>query len=133
MQVFWKVYLFFCLILTGAIILAPFVFPQEMESWGSFDYIQVGLWLAGIFGLYGFAYGRGFGRVVYWKILFLLIVAVDVIYPTVFLIDEWSAVIEETSGEFVYFIILGWVFVVPFYIALYLYGWRSAALWGRSA
>ena len=131
MQVFWKAYLFFCLILTGAIILASFAFPKEMEPWGSFDYIQAVLWLVGIVGLYGFAYGRGFGRVVYWKIIFLIILAVDVIYPMLFLIDEWPAVIEESSGEFGYFLFTGWVFVVPFYIALYLYGWRSEALWER--
>ena len=104
-----------------------------MEAWGIFEFAEALLWPVGMLGLYGFSFSRGFGKAIYWKFIFLIVIATDFIYPTVCLFEEWPAVIEEIGSDFGAFILVGLVLVVPFYIALYLYGWRSNSIWGHVA
>jgi hypothetical protein len=129
MQIFWKAYFFFWLVLSSSIVWAPYVLPIEIEPWGFFEYVEALLWPVGLLGLYGFAFNRGFGKAVYWKVIFLIILVVELGYPTVCLIEEWPAIIGEMGSEFGPFLLAGFVLVVPFYLALYLYGWRSKTVW----
>ena len=129
MQIFWKAYFFFWLALFGVIILASFAWPEGMKPWETYDYIEAVLWLVGILGLYGFSFRRGFGKANYWKVIFIIILAVEVVYPAVELLREWSPVAEEESNGLSLFLLAALVLMVPYYIGLYLYGWRSKALW----
>jgi len=129
MQIFWKVYFFFWLVLSSSIIWVPYVLPGEIEPWGIFEYVEVVLMPVGVLGLYGFAFSRGFGKAAYWKLIFLVIVVVDFGYPKVCLIEEWPTFIEEMGSEFAPFLLFGFAAVIPFYVALYLYGWRSESIW----
>ena len=68
MQIFWKVYFFFWLVLSSSIVWVPYLLPEETEPWGFLEYVEVALWPVGILGLYGFAFSRKLGKAAYWKL-----------------------------------------------------------------
>jgi hypothetical protein len=129
MSIFWKVYFVFWLALSGVIVWVSFAFQEEIGPWETYDYIAAALWPVGLLGLYGLAFRRRLGKANYWKVIFLIIFAIEVVYPGVEFVREWPFVSQEESNGLAFFLLAGLILVAPYYIGLYLYGWRSEPIW----
>ena len=117
----WKIY--FC-ILTG-LLLVLYAITFSGSVMGVVHYLDVPISLVALVGVYGYAFKRPIGHHNFWKIWFCLIVLWDAFYN---LVLPEPAVFQPAD---LVAILIGYGIIIPGYIALYLYGFRSQRLWER--
>ena len=117
----WKIYFF---ILTGLLlVLYAITFSGPLE--GVLHYLDVPISTVALVGVYGYAFKKPIGHHNLWKIWFFVIVLWDGFYN---LIPPESAVFKPVD---LVAILIGYGIIIPGYVALYLYGFRSQPLWER--
>lgn len=117
----WKIYFF---ILTGLLlVLYAITFSGPLE--GVLHYLDVPISMVALLGIYGYAFKRPIGHYNLWKIWFFVIVLWDGFYN---LIPFKAAVFQPSD---LVAILIGYGIIIPGYVALYLYGFRSQSLWER--
>jgi hypothetical protein len=123
----WKKYFFFALALFLA-QLGLMVFFEEAWRTTGWDWAYVPIAAAELAGLLGFAWRRRLGRPELWQIVFLASLAYEA--------AGWFSLATDPdlkAGAHESFIMLAlladWIVRLPMLIALFLYGFRSKALW----
>ena len=134
----WKIYFWIYILLTvvGTVLIAAaflgILFPQEAgslfdEPWTWLDWLNMVLPVISIFGLFGLAYQKTIGKQSFWKWWFVFIL----IFDTSYTVHEYLTGVYDTEGmQFVtisYSLLV--VFLIPYYVALLLYGYKSEELW----
>jgi hypothetical protein len=141
MRMGWKIYFWIFTLLLGVDYFFEIAFslgillPDEgetlfNESWTWLDWLdtlKIGISLIGIFGL---AYQKIVGAQIFWKRWFFFILIFDISYSvykynTSIFGPEVMWQLSATSS-------LAIAFCIPFYIALYVYGYKSKKLWKSS-
>ncbi len=124
----WKTYLW---LLVAA---SALVFPVLGFGWMQLlDWMDLALTAVGMIGLFGFAYRRPVGSGAFWRrwlpfqllwdaaiVLFIIPAGLAYQIPG----EEPSSAVEN---------IVSFALLIPLYIALYRYGYRSPEIWSRDA
>ena len=84
-----------------------------------------------LLGLFGYAYEVSFFNANTWRILLPVIVVWDAYLVLTSYIDTSAEISVENQWRLYTFLVLGSVFLIPQYIALYLYGFRSKEIWNK--
>ena len=108
--VFWKIYFWFFIV----ILLLGYATEGLGGTWNFIDLLISAGALAGFF-LY--AYKKSFLNSAFWKVYFFLFIIWDFTYN--FVIEP-----RVSGTNFDPIILIGFLFVIPIYIALYLYAFR---------
>lgn len=128
----WKAYFWLtALLMTGAVFFAL----QYSQSPAWTDVVGYGTWLVSLIGVFGFAYSRTIINERLWQTWFPIVVLWDVgvlvtqyVYEPLemepWLMNPWLLTVAA--------IITG-ILVLPEYVALYLYGYRSNPLWASKS
>jgi hypothetical protein len=97
----------------------------------AFDYIELPVSLVGVFGLFGYAFKRHIFNSWTWKIYLIFIIIWDIVG---FFVYPHGQIVGESSltGKIVTMIFLIG-FILPYYTALYLYGYKSKHFWNKTA
>ncbi len=96
------------------------------------DVIDVVISLTAITGLFAFAYKKQIATPKFWFIMLITIIVWDIIYNV--LLAEYLDVAQQISQDIetnLVDIILGYLLIIPEYIALYLLAYKSEALWKK--
>lgn len=126
----WTVYLWIIAPLT-AVSLAYLWLTGNPRLLDLADLLSI---VAGLAGLYGYAYRKRIGDVRFWRAFAPGVVVWDLVLNSVLvpagLAYQHPDVLNQSQGE----LVLGLVINLPIYVALFLYAYRSADLWaGESA
>ena len=130
----WKVYFWFTTLLLGAstgVLIADSleILPLENEDslldepWTWLDSLNIVVSWIGIVGLFGFAYKKIIGEQDFWKRWFVFTLIFDISY------EVYVESLEGFTTEVIWFYILVYSLSIPYYVALYLYGYKSDSLW----
>jgi hypothetical protein len=119
----WKVY--FCLAALFAVA-SIWVVAGGEQAVSAIDVADFGWWTISLVGVFGFAFSKAIGRSEVWKVWLPLAViwelgifAYDYVYESERL-DLWLTVLVVLTVA---------VLIIPQYVALYLYAYRSEPLW----
>lgn len=132
----WKIYFWmFTLIMVAATGLSMaeslgIILPDEGNEriiWMWWEWLYLPVLGISITGLFGFAYKKIIGEKSFWKKFFILLVIIDTLY-TVYEYNIGLFSTEEMWRPEIVFPSLIAMFL-PYYIALYLYGYKSDSLW----
>ena len=123
----WKAYFYLLLVLTiGA---ATFTFLGDLHGetpWWEWGFVP--LYVLQLAGLFGFAYGRAVAEARLWRVIFIASVAYEAWNLATTAMDPEVAAHPELLGMAA---LLSFGLQLPLLVALYLYGFRSEALWRR--
>ena len=130
----WKIYFWFITLLLSAatgllmtdsvgILLPDEGGPIFDESWNWLDWLSIPITWIGIVGFFGFTYKKIIGEQNFWKRWLIFVLIFD-ISNTVY--DYYP---EGFVTEDMWFDILAYSLFIPYYVALYLYGYKSDSLW----
>jgi hypothetical protein len=119
----YKVYAWLLTIAFGYSSIETFI-SNQMKT---YDYIDLPFTIFGLVGLFGFVYKRAILNPFIWRLAFIVIIFWDAVY-SIFLYDY------QTDTDLGLGFKLGAVFFItvvlaPYYVALYLYGYRSEGIW----
>ena len=118
----WKIY-FWCLS-----ILLLFTYGSIFsDSPSAVDFLDAPFSGIALSGLFAFAYGKRFVNRHFWRVWLIVIVCWDLIYNLVF--THYLGIAHPELTGSVAETLMGLVLLMPEYIALYLYGYRSDNLW----
>ncbi len=124
----WKIYFW---VLTGILILtySDIFFNDPIV----YDFIDLPITITAMVGLFGYAYKKCIAHAGLWRKWFFIIIVWDLLYNLYFRVDLLKeATVHEQPLPLAFWIILflvASVIILPEYIALYLYGFRSKQLW----
>lgn len=104
-------------------VLLPAGTPLLDDDWTWLDSLSILITWVGIVGLFGFAYKKVIGGQNFWKKWFIFTLVLDISY-TVY--DSYP---EGFAIEDIWYDIIAYSLILPYYIALYLYGYKSEELW----
>lgn len=130
----WKIYFWIGTLLLGAstgLLIADTLGILTLEdgdslfeeSWTWLDSLSILITWVGIVGFFGFVYKKTIGEQNFWKRWFVFTLIFDISY------EVYTNYTEGFVAEEVWIYILACAFGIPFYIALYLYGYKSDSLW----
>ena len=133
----WKIYFWIFTISTvaGTALLAAdsmgILFPEQGpvldETWTWLDLLATLIVGISLVGLFGFAYKKVLGKQSFWKRWFIFVLVFDISYTfSGFYHEGFDA--DETWLSVIMFSLLI-AFFIPYYVALYLYGYKSDSLW----
>jgi len=113
----WKIYFILIFMLSFLSIL-----DQNISEIKIYEFIDILISLVGIIGLFGFVFSHPILFQTFWKLVFIIFLFWDIIISMLYF-DE----IFNESGFLlkIFFFIL----IVPEYVALYLYGYKSKEIW----
>lgn len=101
--------------------------PIFEEPWTWLDWLDTLIMGASLVGLFGFAYKKTVGKQRFWKRWFIFILIFDIAY----IINDYRNGIFDTEDmwrpEIVFPLVI--ICILPYYFALYLYGYKSDSLW----
>jgi hypothetical protein len=119
----WKAYFW----LMAALVVGAVIFNLYFEETPApSDIVDYGTWLFGLIGVFGFAYSKVIMSKRLWQVWLPIIVAWDVGVLTKQYVYE---PVEMDPWLMVFVAVIAGVLVLPEYLALYLYGYRSGSLW----
>jgi hypothetical protein len=121
----WKLYFW---LMVGLLIGVVFLNLDYQESMTAVDFIYYATWLFSLVGVFGLAYSKVFLHKRVWQVWLPMVIAWDIgleIYDYIQDPTELDPLAVAFIG--VFFVIL----IVPEYVALYLYGYRSDLLWSK--
>ena len=138
MSKFWKFYFYLAIILiiiefSLRVVVSYFIAGEPYFS--PKNQLDLTVKVICLIGLYGFVFKRKIISQVFWIIIFIAIIPYDVwcIYSEIMLEEMLNKNCLSTSsvldflGEFTFFFLLS----LPFYIALFLYGFKSKDIWSK--
>jgi hypothetical protein len=130
---YWKAYFFLgvlLLVLTAAVLIGfPLFFkdeasaPEVIAGYAAFPFYTVQL-----IGLYGFVYWRRVGSERLWRVVFA-ITAIETAWNLYSLADDLPDLQGDETCFLVAVSVAGTALAVPMFIALFVYAFRSPALW----
>jgi len=123
MSCFYKFYLWFLFITIGYFSYDLY-FLNEAKI---FEYIDLPFTIFGLVGLFGYVYKKAFFNVIIWKWYFFIIILWDILYSIFLYVPHTThnLTIGLKIGVFIFLFAL----LLPYYIALYLYGFKSDRIW----
>lgn len=134
----WKIYIWvFTLIMVLAIglsmaeslgiILPEEGDPREIDVWTWWDWMSLPILGVSIAGLFGYAYQKAIGGKSFWENFFIFLI----IFDTIDIFREYNAGLYDTEEMWQPVITLSLLtaIILPHYIALYFYGFKSEKLW----
>jgi hypothetical protein len=101
--------------------------PSEREIWTWWDWIYLPILGISITGLFGYAYQKAIGGKSFWENFFIFFI----IFDTIDIFREYNAGLYDTEVMWQPIITLSLLIaiILPYYVALFLYGFKSDALW----
>lgn len=121
---FWKIYFSILLFLYAIYVAAVIWFSEEMEL-GIVDYIDFIFAMFALVGVFGFAFKKVVLGESVWKVYLPFLILWDISYSA--LQDEWVV------GEELMYVIMALglmaLILIPQYVAIFRYGFRSKQLW----
>ena len=119
----WKVYFWLMTALAVAVFVFDFHFYEMSEP---SDVLEYGIWFFSLIGVFGFAYSKIIVSKRLWQVWLPIVVLWDVgLSVKQYLYDS----VEIESWFLALMIVIGGILVLPEYLALYFYGYRSNPLW----
>lgn len=119
----WKLYFW---LMISLVIVAAFYELYDENAMEVSDVADYGTWLFSLAGVFGFAYSKVFLHRRLWRVWLPIIVVWDI----GFLVKQYLQDPVELDPSLLVFTAVFFVLIVaPQYLALYLYGYRSNALW----
>jgi len=123
MKFWWKAYFWLVVVLVIATVILQFQFGQMP---GPSDFFDYGVWLFSMVGVFGFAYSK----LIVGKRLWQVWLPVVLIWDIGLMAKQYVFEPMEMEPWFmVVVLVIGGILVLPEYLALYLYGYRSDSLW----
>ena len=125
----WTVYL---------VLLAMFLFGSALsilsESPTAFDVLDVPMAATALVGVFGFVSRRRIFSAVFWRVFLPALLAWDIAYNLILAeqLDLAMRSVEPMEG-FPWDLVAGVTFLAPMYVALFLYGYGSNAIWAGLA
>jgi hypothetical protein len=122
----WKVYFGFIMALLGAVIWSDFVHGKPLGVVDVIDYLAASFSLV---ALYGFAFSKAILQKHVWRLVLPAVICWDL-----YLIGK-DYIQNDGSLDVWFSALLTGVMLLllaPLYVAIYLYGYRSEALWKES-
>ncbi len=119
---FWKIY---AIVMTVILLIAYFfTFRYGMQT---LDYVDLPVSIIALIGVYGFAFRIRLISYWIWRVWLLVVLGWNGYY------NFYDALISvpEYSPFILTGMVLAFVVLVPEYIALFLYGFRSSSLWDK--
>lgn len=129
---FWKIY-FWLLVGMYILAVAGYIFARSHPSLQHIPQNHIGeafsviTIIGALAGVYGYSYRKVILTSNAWKVIFLFVIAVD-IYGLSRVFTDDIELPPFTTGAVVR-MVLGQLIMLPQYIALFLYGWKSHKLW----
>lgn len=125
----WKIYLI------AIFLLASWTLLDELTESSQFDLIsfadQIFLF-SGFVGVFGYSFRRRLFQPKFWRTLLPIVVVWD-IWLGLDSFKEFHSVLNQDEVWIAYMaLVFALVLIVPTYVALYLYGYRSRNIWERS-
>jgi len=120
----WKIYAWFL-----AIVLAAAYGAIIWEGLEVRDAIDIPISLIAVIGVFGYAYKRRIVSEDLWRVWFFVIIGWDIFNSLV--LEDFTEFDEFTAIEISIGIIFVLILIIPEYIALFLYGFKSETLWRR--
>ena len=115
----WKVYFWFL----TAVLVALYALTFSQSAPAIYNYLDIPISLIALIGLYGYAFKKPIGHYNFWKIWLVAVVLWDISFN---LVLPGRTVADPLNMAF--FLIWSAI-ILPEYVALYLYGFRSQPLW----
>lgn len=101
--------------------------PFFDEPWTWLDWLDTFIISVSLIGLFGIAYQKTIGKQIFWKRWFVFVIIFDIAY----IINDYRNGIYGTEDmwrpEIVFPLLI--IIVLPYYIGLYLYAFKSDAVW----
>ncbi len=101
--------------------------PRESEVWTWWDWVYLPILGISIAGLFGYAYKKTIGERPFWRRFFVFLIIVDIIDT----FHEYNIGTFDPEvmwrPEITFSILIA--LAIPYYLALYLYGYKSEKLW----
>jgi len=94
-----------------------------------YDYIDLPFSLFGLAGLFGYVYKKTLFNAMIWKIFLIFIIAWDTLYA--FFLYEPQSTNTLSLGVKIGAASILFCLLLPYYVALYLYGYRSDSIWNK--
>lgn len=131
---YWKVYLgVMAVLLIGASILIVHDLREQSARDQLVQLASIPLYVAQLVGLFGFVYRRRIGSPLLWKLVLLASIA-EVAWNGYETLNDTRDATSEQFGFFLLGIVAAATIVdLPLLIALYVYAFRSSALWWPEA
>ncbi len=120
----WKIYF----VILTLIYIAGYVFAL-MAKPGLFQYIDIVPSLLGLLGLFGYAFHKAILKPMVWKVVFVLVLVWNLYYNGYL---GWLDIVT-INGLSITLFVLAFLILVPNFLALFLYGFKSADIWGHGA
>jgi hypothetical protein len=100
---------------------------SEREIWTWWDWIYLPILGISIAGLFGYAYQKAIGGKSFWENFFIFLI----IFDTIDFFREYNAGLYDTEGMWQPIITFSLLIaiILPSYVALFLYGYKSKELW----
>ncbi len=127
-SIFWKVFFFISAMLMVLALLGIAVLDKSLLS--VFDYIDIFLSLISITGLFGFAFYKSIGNVVFWRYFFYAVLLETIIYNVIFPmfgVEQFGAAVTIDIW-FIPQVICCYFFL----FAMHSYAYRCPFIWDKS-
>ena len=122
---FWRIYA-----VVLALILLPAYSLIMKASPGIYDYLDMIVSVGALMGFIGYAFEFRIISVNLWKFYFFLVIGWDLFYNIVIsMIFDMAVHLPNEEKSSWTGVAVSFALIVPEYIALFLYGYRSAPLW----
>lgn len=124
----WKIYFWFVLIAQSIYMVSILVAPTAMEVKTS-DYFDSLIYIGVLLGLYGFVYCKRILTKKVWQFFFPLLLFWDIWFTVID--GDWNEWLQAGLPMMMIMVSVISVLMIPQYIALFRYGFREQALWGK--
>ncbi len=117
----WKIYAW----LLGVLFLGPLITGSKIGELGDIEILRYIITTILILGTFCFAYQKAIIKQTFWKFV-LVIAAIDELFGLFEIIEN-----NEFGALFVFTLVIGYVLIIPAFIAVYLYSFESNKLWAN--
>ena len=118
----WKIYF-----LVFIILLIPSYFIIFTGQPTPFDLLDLILSSISVIGLFGFAFHKKLFTQKFWQFWVIVFLVWDISYNLIF--SKLLGLAQKIEGVGMLELIIGFIFVIPIYFALFRYGYKSNSLW----
>jgi hypothetical protein len=119
---------YFFIFLLGSVAIYIDIFVNKSAT--AIDYFDLPLSLIGVFGLFGYAFKKQIINAFAWKVYFVIIVFWDIF--AFLACPRQPLIVEVNLGVQIISLIFVVCFALPYYLAIYLYGYKSMTIWNKT-
>ena len=102
------------------------------ESPTVFDWLDVPMSIAALVGVFGFVFRMRIFRPGFWQVFMPVLVAWDITYNLV-LAGQLDLALRPLGEDLWAYLVVGLALLVPMYVVLFLYTYRSRSIWAGEA